>query len=633
MRSVFRNAALLAMVFAAGCYDLSKVDHPRITSNVADWRDEVIYQIIVDRFADGDVNNDWMVDPNCPPNSSGGQCALGRYQGGDWQGVIDHLDYLHDLGVTALWISPVVRNVDTDANFDGYHGYWAQDLAATNPHMGDMAKLREMVDAAHARGFKVILDIVTNHMGQLFFYDINKNGVPDDDVFGLGCPAQTLTNGGCAMPAITHLTEYDPDFDARGIQAYTSLGESGPAPVIFLHLPDIHREPPSPPFDNLDFYHKRGRIVNYDYQPDDRHQPGIQTLTGDFPGGLKDLATESDDVRQALIQAYSYWIDQADFDAFRIDTLKHVEHDFWKTFCPAVRQHAKAIGKHNFFMFGEAFDGDDQLVGSYTGGEQVDSAFFFPQKFAVIDRVIKFNQAGTKAIEDQFTALKMDYGAAPNSDGPTDADGKPLVAQQLMVNFLDNHDIPRFLYDKVSEAPLQPWAALHQALAYEFTEIGIPCVYYGTEQQFRGGNDPSNRERLWDTGFDETNPTFQWIAQLNSIRRSFRPLRHGDLEVKWSTEHTGDEGDAGIFAFERVDGDKRVLVVMNVSEKHPSSTQAADGAMKVGFAAHTGLVNVLPDGDAANQAFQVGGDGTLVVTVPPRGFKILVANGDQGGIP
>ncbi len=123
-----------------------------------DWRDEVIYQIIVDRFADGDLNNDEGVQPG----------ALGRYQGGDWQGVIDHLDYLQTLGVTALWISPVVRNLETDSNFDAYHGYWQQDFGHVNPHFGDLAKLRELVQTAHAHGFKMILDVVTNDVAQLF---------------------------------------------------------------------------------------------------------------------------------------------------------------------------------------------------------------------------------------------------------------------------------------------------------------------------------------------------------------------------------------------------------------------------------------------------------------------------------
>ena len=108
----------------------------KVTNHAGDWRGEVIYQLMVDRFADGDLNNNQGAVPG----------ELGRYQGGDWQGVIDHVDYLKKLGVTSVWISPVVRNVESDAGFDGYHGYWTQDFLDVNPHFGDIAKLREMVD-------------------------------------------------------------------------------------------------------------------------------------------------------------------------------------------------------------------------------------------------------------------------------------------------------------------------------------------------------------------------------------------------------------------------------------------------------------------------------------------------------
>jgi glycosidase len=88
--------------------------------------------------------------------------------------------------VTTLWISPIVQNVDSDANIDAYHGYWQQDLTKLNPHMGDLASLRSMIAHAHDIGLKIVLDIVCNHMGQVFFYDINKNGEPDDYVNGSG---------------------------------------------------------------------------------------------------------------------------------------------------------------------------------------------------------------------------------------------------------------------------------------------------------------------------------------------------------------------------------------------------------------------------------------------------------------
>ena len=111
---------------------------PALATHVQDWRDEVIYQLIVDRFADGDVNNDFSVEPG----------NLNQYQGGDWQGIIDHFDYLQALGVTTLWISPIIQNVDSDADNGGYHGYWQQDLTQLNAHFGDIGTLRSMIAQA-----------------------------------------------------------------------------------------------------------------------------------------------------------------------------------------------------------------------------------------------------------------------------------------------------------------------------------------------------------------------------------------------------------------------------------------------------------------------------------------------------
>jgi len=627
-------ALSLLCALALGCTpDPSQIDGSGpLTSNVTDWRDEIVYQLLVDRFGDGDVNNDVNINPS----------ALARYQGGDWQGVIDHIDYLKALGITAVWVSPVVRNVDTDANVDGYHGYWTQDFVHTNPHFGDLATLRRMVNALHAAGIKVILDIVTNHIGQLFYYDINNNGVPDDNVYGSG-----------DQSPVTRVTEYDPDYDPNGIQGMTSLGGSGLAPIRWIYDPAIHRMPPVPEaFQNTDWYNRRGRAVHFDPYPagcNYNNPPNCicdaacardQTLHGDFPGGLKDLKTAitvngqtmvNQPVADALIQAYTYWIGAADFDAFRIDTLKHVEHEFWQYFCPAVRQYCKQNGKKNFFMFGESFDGSDDLDGSYTMNQEVDSVFFFPQKFAVIDRVIK--QGGpTTGIEQQWMARQTKYSSMPNPDGPVDANGNGLDAQQLLVNFLDNHDVPRFAFDKPCTGQGN-CPALWQALAFIFTEAGIPCVYYGTEQEFAGGNDPENRERLWDTNYDVSGNTFLWVRRLTDLRKAHPALRHGDTTVRWSTDRVAGERDAGIFAFERFDSasGERALIVMNVNEAHPSTTQAPDaqGAakMKVGFAPGTALSNALGD-DPGDQI--VAPDGTLAITVPPRGTAVYIAAGTPG---
>jgi glycosidase len=611
-------------------------DEWRTTAGQAgDWRDEVIYQLLVDRFADGDLNNDVNVRPG----------ELGRYQGGDWQGVIDHLDYLEALGVTALWISPVVRNLETDANFDAYHGYWQQDFTHVNPHFGDLAKLRELVQRAHARKLKVILDIVTNHVAQLFYYDINGNGSPDENTYGAGCGEQPpMDRQACPdPPVITHVTEYDPDYDPNGVRGYTSLGFSGPAPIRWIYNPAIDRMPTLPganagdtggpafAFQRDDWYHKKGRITDYSVRE--------QVLTGDFPGGLKDLATERPDVLAALTAVFARWIQAADFDGFRIDTLKHVDHPFWQGFCPSLRKYCAkkltlpdptdaahpnatvpplSVPKQKFFMFGESFDGNDDLDGSYTMNQEVDAVFYFPQKFSVFDDVFKSGKP-TKQIEDQFNRKQMKYAAQPNDDGI----GVP--AQQALVNFLDNHDVPRFLFDK----PSLP--ALYNALAFLFTEDGIPCLYYGTEQEFSGGNDPNNRERLWDTGFRTDGATFQRVQRLIRIRKAYAPLRRGDLAIKWSTAHVATEQDAGIFAFERAFENHTVLVVLNTSDTKMSetSTTATGGVpMTSSFAAGTTLVDVLLGADDPTATVTVGAAGALTVQVPMRGARILVPQAD-----
>ena len=221
LRSRIASIASIALVAAlaplGSCLNFEGYDQtPQLTVEVDDWRDEVIYQILVDRFANGDRGNDYRIQAD----------ALARYHGGDWLGIEQNLDYLQELGVTTLWISPVVKNVETDADVDGYHGYWAQDFTELNPHFGDLIALRRLVDACHQRDMKVIVDIVANHVGQVFYYDINLNGSPDVQLQGNGKDSDVI-----------HINEYDPDFDPRGIQSFTSLGEAGPAPLIFGNDP------------------------------------------------------------------------------------------------------------------------------------------------------------------------------------------------------------------------------------------------------------------------------------------------------------------------------------------------------------------------------------------------------------
>jgi glycosidase len=677
--------ALVLGVTSSGCMKFDDAEPIKLETHVEDWRDEIIYQVLVDRFANGDSGNDYNVDLT----------SMAHWHGGDWKGLEDRLDYIQSLGVTTLWISPVVKNVETDAGFDGYHGYWTQDLDSPNRHFGDVPALRRMVKSAHDKGMKVILDIVTNHMGQLFYYDINMNGQPDNQVYGGGCDKwNDPSNTGDLYPGygnpdptckvkdgqsgITHVTEYDPEFNPNGvIQSYTSLGYSGPAPIVFNDDPTTNHMAPLPSvFQDPSMFNRRGRTINYDN--------GDQLLHGDFPGGLKDVNTAKCEVKKAMVDSYARWVELADFDGFRIDTVKHVEPEFWRYFAQKVRQRLKAEGKNKFFMFGEAFDGNDVLVGSFTKGgdtpempagpqavlgapdlarenaecvddgvalnaDQLDSAFYFPQYYTAIAGVFR-DGAPTKQIQDLWDARQSNWGQIPTKDGIG------VAPAQVPVNFLDNHDVGRFLFYQFFHTDLAALGAgqisqndfnkirkakLQNAFVFLFTEQGIPCVYYGDEQGFEGGNDPANREDLWDSGYvtaETPDPSgrvyggyFAWIQKLATLRKKHKALTRGDQKVVWSTDHTGAEGDAGIFAYERAGadaGDSYALVVINTNRDHASSPADNGTAMKVSAPPGTMLVDVLAD---APMTYPVAADGTVTIQVPALAAAILVPQNQVAG--
>jgi len=643
MSSWYRKASL-ALVIAGclpvgACFSLDDLDKDvEHKTYVEDWRDEMIYQVLVDRFANGDTSNDWGVVPHAPA----------RYHGGDWKGLEDKLDYIQGLGMTTLWISPIVKNVDSDATIDGYHGYWTQDFTGLNPHFGDMASLRSLVNAAHKRNMKVILDIVTNHVGQVFFYDINGNGVPDEAVWG----------GGYQMPGdpahpVEHRTEYDPDYEEPYVQSRTSLGEAGPSPIFFFQDGNSnHMAPrcdgcPDPGlFLRREAYHLRGRVWEWGddvccfykaegvpFPPNTCPRPGVpeskfsdtacnQVPYGDFPGGLKDLATENPKVRQAMQYVFRRWLKLVDFDGFRIDTVKHVDHGFWKEFATGIRQYAKTeLKKDRFLMFGESFTGVDPLIGAYTREGELDSAFYFSQKYMVFDEVFK-TEGPTHKVHELFSQRDANYGWGDTQQAQVDGAGLP--AEKILVNFIDNHDVARFLFHK----PSKP--ALLTALAFLFTEDGIPCLYYGTEQDFAGGNDPANREDLWATGFNTKGDTFRFIQKLTGLRKQHVALRRGDLELTMT-----DRQGAGILALERFTDTDRVLVVINTSDDqfkdtfgfHPKDDLSADPApvaraLRTGFAQGTALRDVL--GMVADGGTTVGPNGEVNINLGPREVRILV---------
>jgi glycosidase len=453
------------------------------------------------------------------------------------------------------------------------------------------------------------------------------------------------------------------------VQGWTSLGFSGPADVLFTDWPDQNRTPPPRPpdwfgwpadkswFDDPSWYHRRGRVYVWwheqNYSNDFVRE---QETKGDFPGGLKDLDTDNPDVKDALIRVFQYWIEVADFDGFRIDTVKHIDRPevnrnvrgFWGDFTDAMRQKAKDVGKQNFLIFGEGFDGNDELIGSYTWGGtdaqgafgRFDSMFYFSQKYEGIDPVFANGQP-TKNLECLYNSrtgrnptdawcMTNGYPQGPTFQGTPHAassdGGVGLAPSQIPVNFLDNHDLPRFMFGQTDPA------VLYSALMYLFTWEGIPCMYYGTEQLFDGGVDPKNREDMFGGNpergyapFATDHATFQLVQGLIQMRKDHPALKYGTVSPVWSTTVAGARRDAGIFAFERHAPMETALVVLNASDQSSEScAPAAEGGacLRTTLPAGSTLTDVMPG--ANGQTFTVRGDGTVDVTVPARSGRVLV---------
>ncbi len=515
------------------------------------WRNQNIYQIVTDRFFDGDPSNNSLL-PNYNP-SNGGQA-----HGGDFKGIEKKLDYIKALGATAIWISPVVKNANGD-----YHGYAATDFYAVNPRMGTMADLQRLVAEAHKRGILVINDVVVNH------------GSTWVDSADAGWSAFKYPPSGYNLKYNSGGQQYAAPFDSASLTA--NFGNAGLANI----------------------FHNNGATANW--------SDSTQVELGEL-SSLDDFRTESAYVRQKMQEIWSYWIGAAGFDAYRIDTVKHVEMSFWDQWSPAIRAAAAAADKPNFFQFGEVYDGSDAKVGSYTGAKtsgvfKMDSAIDYPL-FYQIGSVFGTGTGSTGLIENRYNNL-------------TTANYDASALDSLILN-LDNHDQPRFLNASGSST-----ARLEVALAFLYTSRGIPSLYYGTEQDFDGGADPWDREDMFDgqfeggpslgDNFNMTGARFKLVAKLNNFRRLYPALRTGTHSNLWS-----NWSGPGLFAYARRLGADEVYVVLNTA-----TTAQTIGARPTIHPAGTVLVNIL--NPAETLTVTQGTDGIPAITMPAISCKLFVA--------
>lgn len=483
---------------------------------------DVVYQIITDRFSDGNASNN---TPTGSPSQifDGTGADLKLYQGGDFQGIINKIPYLKNMGITAVWISAPYANrdepiIDVQSAggvdvYSSYHGYHVSNYFRTNPHFGDMKNFTDMVDALHAQGIKVIVDFVSNHTSRW----------------------QNPTTGYSAENGRL----YEPDRDINGNFVFDANGN----PV------DVNND---------------NSVDNLIADPNGTVNPGWFHRIGDRGsdssrfgfrykdlGSLADFTHELPAVVEHLEEAAKFWKSKG-IDGFRHDATLHMNPAFAKGFRDAIDSAPGGALTH----FGEFFIGKpDPKFAEYVS---------FPTRTTINNLDFEFYRTIANVLDngsEDMTALANFYQYS---------DAQYNYANQT-VTFFDNHDVKRFLKNNGDGRSLEV------ALVTTLVSRGIPNIYYGSEQYVEGfGTDGNDGRIFMDTSssFNQTTRAYKIIQKLSALRQQNDALAYGLTSILYST--------ADVLVMSRKFFDKEVIIAINRSPYQSYNVPNLSTSMPVG---------------------------------------------------
>ncbi|WNG20559.1 alpha-amylase family glycosyl hydrolase [Cystobacter fuscus] len=548
-----------------------------------DWRDQILYFVVTDRFANGDPGNDDQGAGEYDPADGA------RYSGGDLKGLRERLDYIQGLGATAVWLTPPVANQwwDPLVNYGGYHGYWARDFKQVDPHLGTLEDYQGLSRELHSRGMYLVQDIVLNHMANCFRY-----------------------------------TRYDP----ADVSAHVELNTGARPACGPTQAPFDQWDPTRPAHRDAHVFHWTPSIQDYGVRD--------QELNWQL-SDLDDLDTENPAVRAALRDSYDFWIREVGVDGFRMDTVFYVPPASIKDFLystdaahPGVVPFARSLGKEGFLAFGEGYATDlpfqdtaTRKIASYMTEESTGDALLPGMLDFPLYRTT--GDVFARGAPTSQLGYRMTRSAAA------------FPRPHLMPTFLDNHDVDRFLKGG-SEA------ALRQALLFMMTVPGIPVLYYGTEQGFTEQRGAMFQKGFASGGkdrFDTTAPLYALVRELTALRKTHAVFRHGTPTVLRQ-----NEARAGVFAYEMEDAGQVAFVVFNTSDEEvlldnlPTGLAAGSG-LKVlaGLDPEARDTRTGADGRLslklparAARVYQPSGD---VVPPPAQTARVTLSNASGGTVP
>jgi glycosidase len=554
--------------------DFTELLRRKFTPSPAAWEDQVLYFLLVDRFSDGNEaggycdNDGRPVTAGATPLYTGGDSgkvdyatwfkAGGTWQGGNLKGLKSKLGYLKRLGVTALWVSPIFRQVAFEPT--SYHGYGIQNFLDVDPHFGTREDFRDFVNAAHEHGIYVILDIIAHHTGNVFTYAADRYPARDPN---------------------TGETFDDPRWDGNlyDVQGFNdrdgrpTIPGNAPDPALFANAwPDGAVWPRE--FQNLRMFLCKGHITNWDYNPEYLEGDMFNLRTLDLWAEQEGQSRKVSSALACLVMSYCFWIAFADIDGFRIDAAKHMGIEALRSFCDSIREFTQGIGKERFLLAGEV-----------SGGRVM--------AWEVVDKTGLDAALGIEDIPGKLERMTCGYGEPAEyfsifRNWMLDDQSSHRWYRNSVVTLVDDHDQVRKGAAKsrfCGDGRFRDFA--FNVVATQLTTMGIPCMYYGTEQSFDSGGRPSGsdvvlRESMFGGRFggkctqerhffDEDAVLYKALAGLIDLRRQLLPLRRGRQMlheisgdgIGFGVPHLMGEQMRSIVAWSRLFVDQEVLIAFS----------------------------------------------------------------------
>jgi glycosidase len=512
----------------------------------ATWDDEVLYFLLLDRFSDGreyngfrDNTNQTVLPDNrstdlfSPPDAANTDSQTWFENGKTWcggnlQGLQDKLGYLKRLGITAVWISPIFKQTEGSTS---YHGYGIQNFLDVDSHFGTREAFKNMVQEAHRLGIRVVLDIILNHAGNIFTY---KNG------------AAVYDNGRYWEVSGYKLDEND----ALGALPFREV-DLAATPQAWPHGAIWPEE-----FQPAETWTRKGPIAEAQWDTYPAYLEGdfysLKNINhGDSDAGIPEWdvlerirAFHRNKTLEYLGEVFKFWIAYADVDGYRIDTVKHMEPGAVRYFVNVIHEFVQSIGKENFY-----------LIGEITGGRA--------KAVNLVDTTGLDAGLGIDDIQDKLEFLAKGQRQPGNPEGTqltgyfdlfnhslADSKHSHQWYAKRIVTMFDDHDQVgtgrKFRY--CGQGGAAAVKSLPLALALNLTTMGIPCLYYGTEQAFNGADHRTGENKSYSDTFlrecmfggpfgsfqsrdkhffNEENAIYKFISQVCALRRQHLALRRG----------------------------------------------------------------------------------------------------------